>query len=352
MVESVNAHSNLDWNGETHMPTRPIMDRLNAGETLLLDGGTGSELQRRGVDVLTGATNRIKAWSATANIDNADVVQQVHQDYLRVGADIIISNNFYTIPSVMERIGKHDQWREYATAAGKNAVAARNAGNTEAYVAGGIAAPTLQLPVYDEDAGGCSDKDAPDVDKMGGDAFHTEYSEHAKLLAELGADLILAEYVGYIADCVAAVDACAEGGLPVFLGVRHINEDGKMQYGESLTDLVAALKGHPVDALLLMCSTPEAISTGLPIIRKGFDGPVGGYPNLGYNPTGPIMERPILTNRKPSEGRDISQNADYYPARVAEFAREWRQMGAQIIGGCCASGPEHVMAMRPEVKDV
>ncbi len=138
----------------------------------------------------------------------------------------------------------------------------------------------------------------------------------------------------------------------MFLGVRHINEDGKMQYGESLTDLVAALKGHPVDTLLLMCSTPEAISTGLPIIRKGFDGPVGGYPNLGYNPTGPIMERPILTNRKPSEGRDISQNADYYPARVAEFAREWRQMGAQIIGGCCASGPEHVMAMRPEVKDV
>ena len=132
MVDSVNAHSHLDWNGETHMPTRPIMDRLNAGETLLLDGGTGSELQRRGVDVLTGATNRIKAWSATANIDNADVVQQVHQDYLRVGADIIISNNFYTIPSVMERIGKRDQWREYATAAGKNAVAARNAGNTEA----------------------------------------------------------------------------------------------------------------------------------------------------------------------------------------------------------------------------
>jgi len=37
------------------------MDRLNAGETLLLDGGTGSELQRRGVDVLAGATNRIKA---------------------------------------------------------------------------------------------------------------------------------------------------------------------------------------------------------------------------------------------------------------------------------------------------
>ncbi len=64
-----------DPNKEKHMPTRPIMDRLNAGETLLLDGGTGSELQRRGVDVLTGATDRLKAWSATANVDNADVVE-------------------------------------------------------------------------------------------------------------------------------------------------------------------------------------------------------------------------------------------------------------------------------------
>jgi S-methylmethionine-dependent homocysteine/selenocysteine methylase len=317
------------------------MERLNAGETLLLDGGTGSELQRRGVDVLTGATDRLKAWSATANVDNADVVQQVHQDYLRVGADIIISNNFWTIPSAMERIGMRDQWRRYATAAGENAVAARNAGNPEAYVAGGIAAPTLQ---------GRSETDTPDVEQMGADAFREDYVQHSKLLADLGADLILAEYVGYIADCVAAVDACAESGLPVFLGVRHIDEKGDMQYGESLTDLVAALKGRPVDALLLMCSNPEAISTGLPIIRNGFDGPVGGYPNLGYNPMGPLMERPMLTNQKPSTGRDIAQNADYAPARMAEFARDWRQMGAQIIGGCCASGPEHVMAMKPEVK--
>ena len=84
------------------MPEREITDRLAAGETLLLDGGTGSELQRRGADVLKGATERLEAWSATANIEFADVVRQVHQDYLRVGADVIISNNFWTIPSATE----------------------------------------------------------------------------------------------------------------------------------------------------------------------------------------------------------------------------------------------------------
>ncbi len=87
------------------MPRPNILDRLNDGHTLLLDGGTGSELQRRGVDVLVGAKDGLKAWSATANIEFADVVQQVHQDYLRVGADIITSNNFWTGPTRLERCG-------------------------------------------------------------------------------------------------------------------------------------------------------------------------------------------------------------------------------------------------------
>ena len=50
-----------------------------------------------------------------------------------------------------------------------------------------------------------------------------------------------------------------------------------MQYGESLEDLGRALAGHPIDAILLMCSQPEGISAGLPILRQGFSGPIGGY---------------------------------------------------------------------------
>ena len=109
------------------MTTHSIVDRLRSGETLLLDGGTGSELQRRGADVLKDAEDQIKAWSATANIEYADVVQQVHSDYLRVGADIITSNNFWTTPTRLETLGERDIWRKYATAAIRNAVQARDA---------------------------------------------------------------------------------------------------------------------------------------------------------------------------------------------------------------------------------
>ena len=320
---------------------RNIVDRLKAGEMLLMDGGTGSELQRRGVDVLKGATDRLKAWSATSNIENADVVQQVHQDYLRVGADIIISNNFWTTPSAMDRIGLGDRWKDYAGAAADNAIKARDAGNSEAYVAGGIAAPTLHAR---------SESDASDVEQMGAEAFREEYVEHAQLLADAGADVVLAEYIGYIEDCVAAVDACAESGSPVFLAVRHLQPDGTMQFDESLVDLAVALEGHPVDAVMIMCSNPEAASAGLPILRDAYDGPIGIYPNIGYNPTGPLVNRPQLTNQLRSAGPDILQTGLYPPTRLAELAGEWKEMGAQIIGGCCATGPEHIMAMRPVVK--
>ncbi len=324
------------------MANRPnIVDRLKSGDVLLMDGGTGSELQRRGVNVLKGAEDRLKAWSATANIDNADVVQQVHRDYLRVGADIIISNNFWTTPSAMDRIGLRDRWKEYAGAAADNTTMARAAGNPDAYVAGGIAAPSLQAR---------SDSTASDVAQMGAAAYREEWTEHAQLLADAGADVVLAEYVGYLDDCVAAVDACAEAGAPVFLGVRHIQADGRMQYDERLEDLAAALNGLPVDAVLIMCTDPEAASTGLPILRDAFEGPIGVYPNIGYNPTGPIVNRPRLTNQRPSTGPDILQTAHYPPSRLAEFAGQWKEMGAQIIGGCCATGPEHIMAMRPVVK--
>ena len=323
-----------------------IVERLRAGERLVLDGGTGSELQRRGVDVLQQVTKQLKAWSAVANLTHADVVQQVHQDYLRVGADIITSNNFWTSPTRLATVGMQDRWREYATAAVAIALRARDAAARErpeatVYVAGGIAPPALQ----DRDTGDL----ISDVERLGKDAFQEEMAAHARLLAQSGVDCIWCEYLGYVDECVAAFDAAADTGLPVFMGIRHLNADGSMQYGESFAELVAALGARPVAGILLMCSNPEAVSAGLPLLRAAYGGVIGGYANLGYNPTGPVANRPTLSNQRPSSGPDVIQSADYYPSRIARFASEWLGAGAQIVGGCCASGPEHIAAIRRAV---
>jgi S-methylmethionine-dependent homocysteine/selenocysteine methylase len=312
------------------MPKRSVTDRLLGGEVLLMDGGTGSELQRRGVEVLLGSKgDKLGPWSATANLDAADVVQQVHQDYLRVGADIIISNNFRTTRTRLAPVGLGDRWTEYAEAAGRLAIRARDAINPEAYVAGGMAAPGLGM---------LHDRPETDVAIMG-EEYGREFAEHAKILAKTGVDVMLPEFVNYIDDCVAAVDACAEAGRPVWLGVPMVTTEGITRNGETMEDLARALRGHPVQAILLMCSRPEGISATLPRLRQAFDGPIGAYPNVGYNPMAPVGGRVHL-------GPDLTSAQAATPTQLAELAHQWIDMGAQIVGGCCATGPEHILAMK------
>ena len=120
-----------------------------------------------------------------------------------------------------------------------------------------------------------------------------------------------------------------------------------MQYGERLEDLGkgAALAGHKVDGVLIMCTPPEKeVSAGLPRLRDAFDGYVGAYPNIGYRPLAPLGSGEAGTS--PDETAEILQRGDNTPERLAGYATEWRAMGAQIIGGCCATGPEHIQAMR------
>jgi homocysteine S-methyltransferase len=121
--------------------------------------------------------------------------------------------------------------------------------------------------------------------------------------------------------------------------VPAVTLEGVTRHGETMPDLAKALRGHPVDAVLLMCSRPEAISATLPRLRHAFPGPVGAYPNVGYNPMAPVAGRVHL-------GPDIISAQAHSPSRLAEFAQEWIAMGAQVVGGCCATGPEHIMAMR------
>ena len=87
------------------MARRNIVDRLREREILILDGATGSELQRRGVDVNKGAKEHdLGVWSAAANLDAPEVVRQIHEDYLIAGAEIVTSNNFYTSRAMLKSV--------------------------------------------------------------------------------------------------------------------------------------------------------------------------------------------------------------------------------------------------------
>jgi homocysteine S-methyltransferase len=339
------------------MPSRNIVDRLRAGEILLLDGATGSEIQRRGFDVSRGATKEpgrewletfgkgwngeggqidsnddwagtIGPWGAPANLDAPDIVRKLHEDYLKIGADVIISNNFYSSRSMMAMAGEEGRWEECTRRGGELAVEVRNAVKPEAYVAGGFS-PSHQLATTAE--------------------LGKELRDMARVLAGAGVDFLILEYFGGdterdpIEDCQAALDACAKTDLPVFLGLCWVQKNGKLHRGQSFSDLVKALKGQKLDGMFLMCSSPPAISACLPNLRKAFDGPVGAYAQAGYN------ENPKF-GTSPGEPFFLIDADSYPPERYAEYAREWKKMGAQLIGGCCGTGPEHIAAVRDVLK--
>ena len=274
-----------------------ILSRLAEGKRLLLDGGTGTELIRRGLTFPKGG-----AWSGTAVRDAPHVVQQVHEDYLHQGVDIITANSFCTSRLKLATVNLGDSAKEITGRAVELASSARDAVRPTSMVAGSLS-PT----------------EADDIAK--------DLAEQASWLVEAGADLLLYEWVGSIEHCVQGIEAL-QVGLPVFLGIRALRMDGRMQYGDTIEQLAGALSGLKVDAVLAMCSQPSAISAALPNLRTSFDLPLGAYAHNSDNTT------------------------SFTPERYTKFARSWLAMGVQIVGGCCNTGPEHIRAIGPVVKGV
>ena len=303
---------------------RDIAERLRAGERFLLDGATGSELQRRKVDLSHGITEGgdLGAWSATAMGEAPDQVRAVHEDYLTAGADIVTTNSFWTNRVRLGLAGLAHKAEEYTRLAAELALAAREAQNPEAYVAGGMAPP-----------------DTEHVRDSNPDEVARELGDQARILAAAGVDLMLPEYVGSVRDCVVALDACAPTGLPVFLGVRHVTAEGDMQFGETFGQLVEAIGDRRVDAILVMCSMPEPTTVALAKLRDAFEGPAGAYAHIGYDA---VPEE----QRRPGQPWHVLEAPDYPPERFAGFGRQWLDLGAQVIGGCCATTPDHIAALR------
>ena len=90
---------------------KKLQERIAQGEVIILDGATGTELERRGVPM------HGEAWSAAALYTHPEVVRQAHEDYIRAGADIIITNTFASARHTLERTEMAGQVRELNTRA-------------------------------------------------------------------------------------------------------------------------------------------------------------------------------------------------------------------------------------------
>ena len=302
-----------------------LAGRLAGGELVIIDGGMGSQLQAEGVPM------DHLAWSARANLDQPDVVQRVHEAYIGAGAEVIIANTFAASRAALEPAGLGGGVAEANRNAMRAALAARDAAATRPVAVAGSMSSFCPIAM-DSDALGArlSGPAAEDSRFPGAD----DYQEQAGLLAEAGADLIVLEMIEAQSYGRAAVQAAADTGLPVWLGISPARlEDGtlgtypELGDGESLDDLLSALTGPALAAITVMHHSAEVTLDAIDVIRGHFAGPIGVYAETGdWQPPNWVFDG--LT-----------------PAEYLGHATTWAGHGAQLIGGCCGTGPAHIQAL-------
>src|SRR5438874_3385656 len=263
---------------------------------IVIDGATGTELARRGIDT------RTSLFSAAALLDDRGrrTLREVHRDYVNAGAQVVTANTFRTNP---RKAGP--RWRELTETAVR---LARESGAEK--VAGSIApVEDCYLPEL---------RPRPDV----------ALAEHRQFAPALKAcDLLLVETMVAADEGLAAVQAAAETGLPVWVSALAM-PDGRMKSGDDLAAFFRDARECGAVAALINCVPVAGVDIGLAAAASS-GLPFGAYAHMGD--VDPASGWPVTPVLSPEE----------YAARAAT----WLARGATILGGCCGTTPAHIAAL-------
>ena len=296
--------------------------RLHSGGIVILDGGTGTELERRGVPM------DAEAWCGPATLEHTGMLEAVHQDYIAAGAEIITANTYASSRLMLEPAGFADRLEEINRTAIQAAHRARTAsGRDGILVAGSL---SHMCPIVK----GESRADLSRARSEGemADAF----GELAVLLRDEGCDLILLEMMYDPKRIGLVLSAAASKGLPVWAGfsARRGNDGAVLSFARErdipFEDILHVLDDFDVAAAGVMHSDSNVTGDAVAILRKTFKGPLMAYPDSGY------FEMPHW------QFEDVIS-----PDRFLQFATEWVEQGVQIVGGCCGLSPDHIAALGP-----
>jgi S-methylmethionine-dependent homocysteine/selenocysteine methylase len=290
-----------------------LQQRLEGGEVVVLDGATGTELERR------GAPMDAAAWDAAALETHPDMVREVHEDYIRAGADVITTNTFATARHVLEPAGMGEQFRELNIRAVTLAKQAReNAADGPLSIAGSIST----MSAWDDDSHGPRAEQA-----------RANYREQAEILAESGVDVIALEMMRDLEQTTYAVEAAVATRLPVWVGFScKTTDEGTVVLWDGDHTLAEALEQIPslgASLVSIMHTLTEDAPPALREVTSRWSGPVGAYPHSGEF---------IMPNW---HFIDMISPEDF-----ATQAQGWLEMGVQLIGGCCGIGPDHIRLLK------
>lgn len=294
---------------------------MNSAFTIL-DGGMGRELHRM------GAPFKQPEWSALALLLAPETVERAHRRFVEAGAEVITTNSYALVPFHIGEAKFQGEGQKLADLAGRMARKATEGAQHSVRVAGSL--PPLfgsyRPDLFDEAR-------APAIIRSLIDGL----SPHV--------DLWLAETQSSLAEARFAKKMLAEDKRPFWVSFTLDDDNAdlarpRLRSGECVAAAVTAMLELGADAVLFNCSQPEIMEGAVDAARAvrdahGFKARIGVYANA-FPP-----QRDEAANEGLSDIR-----ADLTPARYAQFAKAWLQHGADIVGGCCGIGPEHIAALK------
>ena len=282
-----------------------LMSSIEQGRAVLIDGATGTEVERRGVPQLENA------WNGGGALSHPDTLREIHEDYIRAGARIIISNTFATHRSALEDAGVADMFDAYNRCGVELACAARdNLDADHVLVAGGLSHWSWS-------------GNKPSVAALKANA-----AEQAKIMTEAGADLLILEMMIEIDRMVAVLDSALHCGLPVWVGLTcKLDENSNVVLGdgEPLADAMAAIRERNVPLVNIMHTDVSIVSQCLDALRECWDGEVGVYAQSGDFIDGKWIFDGVIS-----------------PDDYGQYVEQWLARDVRLIGGCCGIGPGHI----------
>jgi S-methylmethionine-dependent homocysteine/selenocysteine methylase len=279
-----------------------LMQRLHSGERILIDGATGTEIERRGVPT------------------HPDIVRQVHEDYIRSGAQVVITNTFSTSLHVLQDVGLAEHFELLNRRGVELAREARaNMQKPAVLVAGGIThwSFTGQNPPPDQ--------------------LRANIAEQAAIMADAGADLIMLEMMADVDRMLILLTAAQESGLPVWVGFScRLDDQGVVRLldGPTLAEGIGAIQEMNVPLVSIMHTEVTDVNASLDVLEANWSGLIGVYAHSGDF----VDPNWVFTN---------TISAQEYAAAVLP----WLQRRVQVIGGCCGIGIEHMQLLQELVLD-
>ena len=286
---------------------------------LIGDGGMGSELRFRGVEVPSHIES---IWSALALTTNTQIIKEVHLDYIEAGAQYITANNYAVTQPILERADLANQLEDLTLLSLSIARDAIQESGKDIKLAASL--PPLETS-YRADL-------ILDYSKM-----YDQYQELANIL-EGEVDIIICETMAHSLEAKAALSTIQDSTSQKWLGwTLHGNRSNTLPSGENINEAFEVTKDLKCDAYMINCCGVNMVTESLKKLRKLTDKPIGGYANSETIET--ISDDSIEINAEEDHWESattIDEN------RYASEVSKWVDEGASIIAGCCRTRPSHI----------